>query len=93
MGRDLNAPQSSSASAPAPFEITQAGAALVACNGSATMQVNTAEGARLVRRRARKLNTATGASGAVEWAMAELDGVRVYFDGANVVVTRRDLMP
>jgi len=29
----------------------------------------------------------------VEWAVAEVDGVRVYFDGANVVVTRADLKP
>jgi len=29
----------------------------------------------------------------VEWAVAELDGVRVYLDGETVVVTRKDLMP
>jgi hypothetical protein len=29
----------------------------------------------------------------VEWAVAELDGVRVYVDSASVIVTRRDLMP
>jgi hypothetical protein len=29
----------------------------------------------------------------VEWAVAELDGVRVYINGAEVVVTRRDLNP
>lgn len=29
----------------------------------------------------------------VEWAVAEIDGVRVYVDGPNVVVTTRDLMP
>lgn len=28
-----------------------------------------------------------------EWAVAELDGVRVYTDGANVVVSKRDLEP
>lgn len=28
-----------------------------------------------------------------EWAVAELDGVRVYTDGANVVVTRQELFP
>lgn len=27
----------------------------------------------------------------IEWAYAELDGVRVYFDGESVVVTRQDL--
>jgi len=29
----------------------------------------------------------------VEWAVAELDGVRVYCNGAEVVVTRADLSP
>lgn len=28
-----------------------------------------------------------------EWAVAELDGVRVYCDGVNVIVTRQDLTP
>lgn len=29
----------------------------------------------------------------IEWAVAELDGVRVYTDGAAVIVTKQDLMP
>lgn len=29
----------------------------------------------------------------VEWLVAELDGVRAYTDGRNVVVTKQDLMP
>jgi hypothetical protein len=29
----------------------------------------------------------------VEWAVAELDGVRVYVDGSSVIVTREDLNP
>lgn len=29
----------------------------------------------------------------VEWAVAELDGIRVYVGGTDVVVTRRDLAP
>lgn len=29
----------------------------------------------------------------VEWAVAELDGVRVYCDGSSVIVTREDLTP
>ena len=29
----------------------------------------------------------------VEWAVAELDGVRVYVGGNDVVVTRKDLTP
>jgi hypothetical protein len=29
----------------------------------------------------------------IEWAMAELNGVRVYTDGVNVVMTTEDLKP
>lgn len=29
----------------------------------------------------------------VEWAVAELNGVRVYTDGRNVVITTKDLVP
>ncbi len=29
----------------------------------------------------------------VEWAVAELDGVRVYVDGQTVIVTREELTP
>lgn len=29
----------------------------------------------------------------VEWAVAEIDGVRVYVDGQHVIVTRQDLRP
>lgn len=29
----------------------------------------------------------------VEWAVAELNGVRVYTDGVNVVVTTQDMVP
>jgi hypothetical protein len=29
----------------------------------------------------------------VEWAVAELDGVRVYVGGMDIVVTRQDLQP
>lgn len=80
---------------PAPFEIAEVDGAMVATNGQATMQAHRDEGGRLFRRRAQKINVASGtaAAAAVEWAVAELDGVRVYFDGTNVVVTRRDLTP
>lgn len=78
---------------PAPFEIVDAGDSRVASNGQATLQLHVPEGGRLFRRRAVKLNKATGVQSRVEWAVAELDGVRVYFDSINVVVTRRDLMP
>jgi hypothetical protein len=29
----------------------------------------------------------------VEWLVVEIDGVRVYCDGDNVIVTRQDLVP
>ena len=29
----------------------------------------------------------------IEWAVARLDGVSVYVDGTNVIVTRKDLNP
>lgn len=79
--------------APLPFEIADAGDMRVATNGQATLQIHLPEGGRIFRRRAVKLNRATGAQARVEWVVAELDGVRVYFDGANVVVTRKDLQP
>lgn len=78
---------------PAPFEIVPAGDAMVASNGTATVQIKVAEGGRLFRRRAVKINKSVGTQSTVEWAVAELDGVRAYFDGTNVVVTRRDLAP
>lgn len=77
---------------PVPFEIVERDGARVATNGLATMQIDVVEGGRIFRRRAQKLNV-RGDTASVEWAVAELDGVRVYFDGQNVVVTRRDLMP
>lgn len=76
-----------------PFEIADAGDMRVATNGQATLQIHAPEGGRVFRRRAVRLNRTTGVQACVEWAVAELDGVRVYFDGTNVVVTRRDLMP
>lgn len=78
---------------PLPFEIAEVDGAMVATNGQATMQAHRDEGGRLFRRRAQKINVTSGTTAAVEWAVAELDGVRVYFDGTNVVVTRRDLTP
>ena len=47
---------------------------------------------RVFRRRAIK-GVGTENAVPVEWAVVELAGVRVYFDGVNVVVTRQDLMP
>ncbi len=73
---------------PAPFEIeSDPIGALVASNGAARMQLLDADG-RMFRRRAVK-----NFDHMVEWAVAELDGVRVYFDGRDVIVTRKDLRP
>lgn len=76
---------------PEPFEITAVDGAMVATNGAATIKVDTVEGSRLFRRRAVRAGQA--GQRAIEWVVAELDGVRVYFDGTNAVVTREDLMP
>jgi hypothetical protein len=79
----------------APFEIAagEAGAARVASNGVATLTLQSAsDTARLFRRRAVK-GAGSDQAQAIEWIVAELDGVRVYFDGVHVVVTREDLNP
>lgn len=76
---------------PAPFEITRQDQAQIATNGVASLTLLDA-GGRVFRRRAVK-GVGTEQARNVEWAVAELDGVRVYFDGVNVVVTRQDLMP
>jgi hypothetical protein len=76
---------------PTPFEIAREGHAQIASNGLAGITLLDGDG-RLFRRRAVK-GVGTDAARNVEWAVAELGGVRVYFDGTNVVVTRQDLMP
>jgi hypothetical protein len=48
--------------------------------------------ARMFRRRAIKA-AGTPAARAVEWLVAELDGVRLYVDGSELVMTRRELQP
>ena len=75
-----------------PFEITESPAGgKVATNGAVLLSLPDADG-RVFRRRAVK-NAGTADAQQVEWAVAELDGVRVYVDGQNVVVTRADLSP
>lgn len=78
--------------APPAFEIARAeSGALTASNGTAALVLMDDDG-RLFRRRAVR-----GLGGPnpepIEWAVAELDGVFVYFDGLNVVVSRRALRP
>lgn len=74
---------------PEPFEIadTDAGGR-VATNGAQSLVLLDGEG-RIFRRRAAMVTSGR----TVEWAVAELDGVRVYFDGNKVTVTRRDIYP
>lgn len=56
------------------------------------LRLGVLDGGRIFRRRAVK-----GVGGPsprpVEWLVAELDGVRVYVCGDQVVVTRRDIYP
>lgn len=75
---------------PAPFEIVDTGASRVASNGVQTLTLQ-GEG-RVFRRRAVKA-VGTEAARRVEWVVGELDGVRCYFDGQHVVLTREDLRP
>lgn len=76
---------------PVPFEIVEQGGHRVASNGTNSLALLESDG-RVFRRRGVK-----GIGGPepqpVEWAVAELDGVRVYFDGVAVIVTRADLNP
>ena len=76
---------------PAPFEIARHGLAQIATNGVASLTLLD-DGGRVFRRRAVKA-VGTDYSCRVEWAVAELGGVLVYFDGTNVVVSRQDLTP
>lgn len=76
---------------PVPFEIVQQDGARVASNGLASLSLLDA-GGRVFKRRAVK-GAGTEQARRVEWAVAELNGVRVYFDGTHVMVTTQDLMP
>ena len=48
-----------------------------------------AKGGRIFKRRA--IRVATGKR--LTWLVGELDGVRVYFNGTNLVMTKEDLYP
>lgn len=76
---------------PAPFELARQGDAQIATNGAANLTLLDADG-RVFRRRAVK-GVGTEQARRIEWAVAELGGVYVYFDGETVVVTRQDLTP
>jgi hypothetical protein len=76
---------------PIPFDIVQQADRRVASNGRATLSLLDA-GGQVFRRRAVK-GAGTPDARRVEWVVAELDGVRVYFDGTHVVVSKQDLTP
>lgn len=77
---------------PVPFEIVQLQPhGQAASNGQITVCLAEPDG-RIFRRRAIKA-VGTPEAHQVDWAVAELDGVRVYVDGGNVIVTRRDMYP
>lgn len=75
---------------PEPFEIAPRDpeGGFVATNGAQSLELLDG-GGRVFRRRAAMVTSGR----MVEWAVAELDGVRVYFDGVKVTVTRRDIYP
>jgi hypothetical protein len=50
------------------------------------------DGGRMFKRRAIK-GVGTDAAEEVCWLVAELDGVRVFQHGRNIVVTKRDMNP
>jgi hypothetical protein len=73
---------------PAPFEIApNEYGGMTASNGTTQLELRDADG-RVFRRRAVRHFTEM-----VEWSVAELGGVRVYFDGVKVIVTRKDVRP
>ena len=76
---------------PTPFEITRHEKLQVATNGKTTFTLMD-EAGRVFRRRAVR-GAGTENAKRVEWVVAELNGVRVYFDGENVVVTTQDITP
>lgn len=76
---------------PVPFEIAKLpNGGSVATNGEQRLQAE--PGATVFRRRGIK-RPGTEAAEAVEWVVGELDGVRAYFDGTDVILTREDLYP
>lgn len=79
-------------SQPVPFEIVEKGGVRVATNGTLSLvALDTTCG--IFKRRGIK-GAGTSAPQNIEWAVAELNGVRVYVDGSGtVVVTTQDLYP
>lgn len=79
--------------APVPFEIAEVDGVRVASNGATSVQLlEPADQGRMFRRRAVR-GLGGPAPQPVEWLVVELDGVRVYVDHGNVIVTRQDMHP
>jgi len=70
---------------------TDAAGARHGTDGEITVSLLETSG-RMFKRRAIK-GVGTGQSEEVCWLVCELDGVRVYQQGRNIVVTRSDLNP
>jgi hypothetical protein len=77
---------------PQPFDVTDGPkpGSRIANNGTTQVALLDADG-RVFRRRG--VRVSGGEAQAVEWAVVELGGVRVYVDGTSVIVTRRDIHP
>lgn len=79
--------------APAPFsQVAEVDGHQIRGNGTQSLQIFVAEGGRTFMRRAIK-GVGTSSPRHVEWVVGELDGVRAYFDGTHVILTRQDLNP
>lgn len=50
-------------------------------------------GARIFRRRAQRIRADGAPVEALSWLVGELDGVKLYFDGTQMVLTKQELYP
>jgi len=71
-----------------PFDIADNAYGGKTCDNGAQQLVLMDSDGKAFRRRAVISNGQT-----VEWIVAELDNVRVYFDGVRTFVTRQDIYP
>ena len=62
-----------------------------ASNGKTTVCLAEKDGRMFRRRAVKKIGSAEAHS--IEWLVVELDGVKVYVDKENIVVTRRNMNP
>jgi hypothetical protein len=68
----------------------EAGAALAQCPGLPSLAVMPDGPSRIFMRRGIKL-LPNGEQQRINWVVGELRGVRVYFDGASLVMTTQDI--